>query len=191
MRIPRVLLLLVVWVVLGGCDRNMEPFVPGEKPQPPDLAKIFPAGAERPSAAERRPAAGPTGGRGAAPMGGQTAAPASAGGEAIQGTVELAEGLDERIPPGAVLFLIARTGAGGPPLAVKRIASPSFPFAFQIGPDDRMIQAMPFVGPIQISARVDRDGDARTSDAGDLQGRAAAGVEPGATGVVVRVDEAL
>ena len=34
-------------VALLGCDRNMEPFAPGEEPRQPDLSKIFPAGAEQ------------------------------------------------------------------------------------------------------------------------------------------------
>ena len=183
MRIRHVLPLVVLWAALFGCDRNMEPFVPGEQPQPPDLAKIFPAGAERPAAADRQAAPGPTGGRGAAPV--------SGGGAAIEGTIELSEGLAGSVPPGAVLFLIARTGAAGPPLAVKRIVSPSFPFDFRIGPDDRMIQAMPFVGPIQISARIDSDGNATTSDPGDLQSRTVTGVDPGVTGLVIEINEAL
>jgi len=179
MRIRSLLPVLMVWLAVLGCDRNMEPFVPGEKPQPPDLTKIFPAGAERTAAAPREAAPTPSGGRGAAPVGG--------GGAAIEGTIELAAGLEGRIPPGAVLFLIARTGNPGPPLAVKRIASPSFPFAFKIGPEDRMIQAMPFVGPIQISARIDRDGNAMTRDPGDLESEVATGVEPGATDLVIEI----
>jgi len=180
MRVGLLLPFLIVWLVLCGCDRNMEPYVPGEQPRPPDLAKIFPAGAERPAAAAPQAAATSDGGRGAAP--------ASSAGAGIEGTVELAEGVAGRIPPGAVLFVIARTSAAGPPLAVKRVAAPSFPFAFHIGPEDRMIQAMPFVGPIQISARIDRDGNPMTRDADDLEGQSEGGVEPGATGVVIRIE---
>ena len=47
--------------------------------------------------------------------------------------------LAARVPSGAVLFLIARTGGGGPPTAVRRIADPSFPLEFSIGPEDRML----------------------------------------------------
>jgi cytochrome c-type biogenesis protein CcmH len=183
MRIRSVLPLVMVWLAVLGCDRNMEPFVPGEEPQPPDLAKIFPAGAERTAAPVSQAAPTPSGGRGAAPV--------SESGAAIEGTVELAPGLAERIPPDSVLFVIARTGQGGPPLAVKRIVSPSFPFDFRIGPEDRMIQAMPFVGPIQISARIDRDGNAMTRDPGDLESRVATGIEPGATGLVIAIDETI
>ena len=47
MRAGPVLALAIASVAIAGCDRNMEPFVPGEKPRQPDLSKIFPAGAER------------------------------------------------------------------------------------------------------------------------------------------------
>ena len=69
-----------------------------------------------------------------------------------------------------MLFLIARTAAAGPPLAVKRIEAPSFPLDFEIGPDDRMIQAMPFAGSVQLTARLDSDGNATSRTPGDLQG---------------------
>ena len=82
----------------AGCDRRMEPFVPGEKPQTPDLTKIFPAGADRAA----RPVAdlpSPPG-RGAPPVVEQVAP--------IQGTIELAPEFAKRVPPNAVLFLMAR-----------------------------------------------------------------------------------
>jgi hypothetical protein len=74
---------------------------------------------------------------------------------------------------------------------VRRIPSPSFPLAFSIGPDDRMIASRPFVGPLNLTARLDGDGNATTRSPGDLQGAAAAPVDPGASGVVVVLDEAL
>jgi len=183
MRTRSVLPMAMVWLAVLGCDRNMEPFVPGEEPQPPDLAKIFPAGAERTVTPPSQAAPTPTGGRGAAPV--------SESGAAIEGRIELAPGLAERIPPGSVLFVVARSANPGPPLAVKRIVSPSFPFEFRIGPEDRMMQNMPFVGPIEISARVDRDGNAMTRDPGDLESDPATGIQPGATGLVIAIDEAI
>ena len=41
---------LALWLgcaALLACDRNVEPYVPGEEPREPDLSKIFPEGAER------------------------------------------------------------------------------------------------------------------------------------------------
>lgn len=177
------LLLLVVCAL--GCDRNIEPFVPGEEPEQPDLSKIFPAGAERSAEGELAlpEAPGRDGGRGAPPV--------AASGPAIVGTVTLAPELEGRVPQGAVLFLIARSAASGPPLAVKRIPSPSFPLRFSLGPEDRMIEALPFAGPLRVSARVDVDGEATTRSPGDLRGATPESVAPGARGVSVVIDEVL
>ena len=49
---------------------------------------------------------------------------------------------------------------GGAPLAVQRILSPSFPFAFGITERDAMIEGTPLIGEMSVTARVDQDGDA-------------------------------
>ena len=102
--------------------------------------------------------------RGAAPLAAESGAP-------IHGTLRLAAELQGAQPSGAVLFLIARTAAAGPPLAVKRIEAPRFPLDFEIGPADRMLATMPFAGAIQLSARLDSDGNATSRTPGDLTGR--------------------
>jgi hypothetical protein len=117
-----------------------------------------------------------------------TASPAS---ETIEGTIQVVPPLSEQIPDGAILFLIARTGAPGPPLAVQKMPVPKFPFKFSIGPDDRMIQAMPFKGPILLSARIDTDGNAMTRTPGDLQTNSNATYDPGDRGVTLLIVEAI
>ena len=109
----------------------------------------------------------------------------------MRGRIELAPALEGRVPAGAILFLIARNPQPGPPLAVQRIPSPRFPLDFSIGPEDRMIQTLPFEGTLLVSARLDADGNATTRTPGDLQGAAADGVTPGASGVSVVLDELL
>jgi hypothetical protein len=74
---------------------------------------------------------------------------------------------------------------------VKRVASPRFPFEFSIGPEDRMIQTMPFEGPLTLTARLDGDGNATTREAGDLQGEIPDSVDPGASGLTLTLDERL
>ena len=177
---------MVLAVLALGCDRKIEPFVPGEKPEPPDLSRIFPEGAEKAARQEANaaPPAAP-GGRGAAPVGGGSSE------QVITGTVTIAPELAARIPPGAVLFLIARSGDSGPPLAVKRIPDPKLPLAFSIGPDDRMIKTLPFAGPIKLSARIDSDGNAMTRLPGDLSGAAAEPHQPGDSGVALVIDQVL
>ncbi len=85
-----------------------------------------------------------------------------------------------------------RTGAGGgPPLAVKRIEAPTFPMEFSVGPDDRMIKTVPFEGPLQLSARLDADGNAMTRAAGDLQGQTPEPHQPGESGIAIVIDQAM
>jgi len=180
--------LVIAFVLAGwlGCDRNVEPFDPNEQPAAPDLSRIFPAGAEQEEAGP--PSLPPTPGRGAPPLATEAS---GADGPPIRGTVSVADELAGRVPPGAVLFLIARRGGGGPPLAVERTPSPRFPLEFSLGPEDRMIQTLPFAGEVQITARLDADGNAMSRQPGDLEGRAPTAVSPGATGVAVVLDEVL
>ena len=180
---------LLLVLALTACDRNLEPFDPNEQPRDPDLSKIFPEGAE--SAEPAQPGLPPPPGesRGAPDLPSEVAAAGSTA--PITGTVELAPEFAGRTPANAVLFIIARHGAG-PPLAVKRVANPNFPFEYSIGPDDRMIQSMPFTGPIELTARIDGDGNATSRSPGDVMGTARTGpVEPGATGVAILLDTPL
>ena len=177
----RVLFLAALVLFAAGCDRKIEPFVPGEKPEQPDLSRIFPEGAEADARIPTEPPPAPA--RGAPPV--TSSAPP------IQGTIRLAPELRGRVPEGAVVFLIARAEGGGPPLAVVRIEAPDFPLDFSLGPGDRMVAARPFIGPLRITARVDADGNASTRSPGDLAGSAPGVHDPGARGVAVLVDEVL
>jgi len=176
-------LFLAAWL---GCDRNVEPFDPNEQPAEPDLSRIFPAGVE--PAEPGPPGMPPPPGRGAPPL---AAGSRTANGPPIRGTVSVADALAGKVPSGAVLFLIARSGAAGPPLAVLRVPEPRFPLEFSLGPENRMLETLPFAGELQLSARLDVDGNAMSRQPGDLEGRAAGVVSPGATGVVVVLDEVL
>jgi cytochrome c-type biogenesis protein CcmH len=182
-RAPTLLLLAVVSV---GCDRNLDPFDPSEEPEAPDLSRIMPEGApEAPTPGlPPSPEQAPPAPRGAPPVAAESGPP-------IEGTVRLAAGLEGRVPAGSVLFIIARRGGAGPPLAVKRIREPGFPLSFTLGPEDRMIQSIPFVGPLQVTARVDSDGNATSRSPGDMSGAAGGDVQPGARGVDVVIDQVL
>lgn len=180
-KLARAALLLALTGVLGmGCDRNVAPFDPNERPSQPDLGRIFPAPeGDSPQMAARSGSAGPAAG---ADVG------TGRSGAAVRGTVHLAEG---DAPPGdSTLFIIARRAgaAGGPPLAVVRVPGPSFPFDYEIGPDDVMIPTMQFEGAIELTARLDRDGNASTRDEGDRETRAPMPVAPGAVGVDLRLE---
>jgi len=179
MGFPRILLLVIACLGAAGCNRNMEPYVPGEEPKQPDLSRIFPEAAEeREAPVAIMPAAPGQAARGIPP-------------QSIQGTIEVAPELADRIPEGATLFVIVRAGETGPPTAVKKVESPSFPFQFSVGPEDRMIQAQPFQGPLRLTARLDTDGNAGTRSPGDIQGGYPDPVDPGAKSLEFSLDELL
>jgi hypothetical protein len=189
-RIVAALLAACALHAAAACDRRIEPFDPEEKPAPPDIARIFrPEQDPLPELAAGVPAPrpGPRAGPDATGAAGGDAGPPAP----ITGTIRLAPELAGRVPADAVLFLIALRGTAGPPLAVVKLTSPSFPLEFEIGPDDRMIETLPFEGPVLLSARLDADGEPLTRAPGDLQGRAPGEMLPGATGVILTIDEAI
>lgn len=141
------------------------------KGKPPE-ATMFGGGAPAPAEPARPSTEGGAGSDAPA------AAPAAAEGAPVSGVIRLAD--SEQLVPGAVLFITARSsamGGKGPPLAVERVMRPSFPYEFELGAGDRMIKEMPWQGPLDISARLDSDGNAMTKGPGDLTSG------PGATNV--------
>ena len=153
-----------------ACDRRFEPYVdPADEPARPERPVVVP-GLENPAP------------RAQMPMGPRDAgAPPAEGGQPISGRVVAGEGVSSGGE--GILFVIARSAGGGPPLAVKRLPIGPFPLAFEIGPEDVMIAGRPFAGPITLSARIDRDGDPLTRDPGDAAATLPAAIEPGASDV--------
>lgn len=162
------------WIWLGllllastaACDRRLEPWIAKEAEAPEPERPVRIPGLNAPIV---RSLPG-------APL--TTAPPPMRGAAPIRGTLQLAGG--EAAGSDGVLFLIARSSDVGPPLAVKRLPVGPFPMAFEIGPTDVMVPGTPFTGPIQLTARVDRDGNPVTVEAGELRGRLSTTVEPGA-----------
>jgi cytoskeletal protein CcmA (bactofilin family) len=89
----------------------------------------------------------------------------------IEGTVNVSEALQKKIPANGTLFIFARSEGvkRGPPLAVKRIADLKLPYEFTLGPQDVMMPGTAFEGPMVLAARIDVDGDARAGP-GDIEG---------------------
>lgn len=167
----RILLFLALCISVS-CDRKTEPFNAAERPRQPDLAKIFP-----PEPRETNEQAD------------AQATPSDT--RPLRGEIQISEDLKLRISPHSVLFLVARLDDASPPLAVKRVPDPKFPLEFELGPADRMIESMPFVGPLKLSVRVDSDGNVSTREAGDLFGEAPGIYHPGDVGIVLHIDRAL
>lgn len=104
----------------------------------------------------------------------------------VTGTVRLDASLSSRPQPkDAVLFIIARD-AERKIVAVRREDGVAFPFAFTISSADAMTQGTRFAGPLEITARLSRTGDALPA-AGDLEG-VASGVAVGARDIALTID---
>ena len=91
-------------------------------------------------------------------------ADAERGGPGVQ-CLELAPGTTA--PSGAVLFVNLRIVAGaGPPSAVERIDSPTFPLDITLDSSDAMpgLAGRPLPDSGVVSARLDSDGNASTRD---------------------------
>jgi cytochrome c-type biogenesis protein CcmH len=93
-------------------------------------------------------------------------------GQTISGTITVDAKLKANLDSNAALFIIARPagGPGGPPLAVKKIDQPKFPLSYSLGQENVMMQGTPFSGKVNISVRLDKDGNPTTRGAGDLTG---------------------
>lgn len=139
------------------------------------LAEIPPAGAP----AQKKP---------------QTAPAASTAGQTISGEITLDAKFKDKLDPQAALFIIARPagGPGGPPLAVKKIDKPVFPLNYSLGAENVMMQGTPFTGRLNVTVRLDKDGNPTTRGAGDLTGEYKKNpVETGAKNVDIIIDQAL
>jgi cytochrome c-type biogenesis protein CcmH/NrfF/cytochrome c-type biogenesis protein CcmH/NrfG len=90
----------------------------------------------------------------------------------IGGKISIDPKLKAKVDGKATLFIIARPlgSATGPPLAVKKIDRPVFPLSYSLGPENVMMQGVPFTGKLAINARLDKDGNPITRQPGDITG---------------------
>lgn len=112
---------------------------------PPDLRQLL---AERLSELEKQPDA---------PARPQTTGPAKS---SVNVSIQLAPALAAQVPPAATLFVIARRGEGGPPLAVVRRPVSSWPIAITMTDADAMTPgtSLASAGPVHLIARISRSG---------------------------------
>lgn len=94
----------------------------------------------------------------------------------LAGVLKLDPKTKDKVKAGDVIFLVARgpglAGAPGPVVAVRRLEAAAFPMEFRIDSRDAMMtgtQGM-MKGPLVLTARVDKDGDAITKNPGDVTG---------------------
>ena len=186
------LLALTITVVMGlgtACSRNSQP------PERPAGLPPGPAGqatapiAAGPPATAHRPSP-PTPGSSEV----ETVAPPPDPRASISGTITLPPQRRKDVAKSDIVYIIARR-AGGPPgpgsmLGVQKHPVGEFPMPFTLSGRDAMVPGTPFEGNVDISVRLDKDGDAMTRRKGDLLGEVK-GVKVGAAGVPIPLDTVL
>ncbi len=105
----------------------------------------------------------------------------------VSGTISILPDLGISINPSAILFLFARPEGekSGPPLAVRKHGIFDFPFEFEIGQLNTMMEGSVFEGNLTLTARLDQDGN-RKSSPGDVEGKI--NVKAGEKGVGLILD---
>lgn len=112
----------------------------------------------------------------------------------IRGKITLDPKVKNQADGRATLFIIARraNADAGPPLAVRKIERPSFPVSYSLGAENVMMQGLPFSGKLNVSARLDKDGNPATREAGNLVGEHKKNpVEVGANNVDIIIDQVI
>ena len=113
----------------------------------------------------------------------------------LRGTIRAGKAVADAIKPGSVLFLSAwpidpaTEEVLGAPVAVAKMAVEALPMKFELSERDVMVDGTRFDGEVMVRARVDGDGEARTSEPGDVEGRVRARVP--ASGVDLVLDTAV
>jgi cytochrome c-type biogenesis protein CcmH len=119
----------------------------------------------------------------------EKAASATAG-ATIKGSIDIAPALKSKLAASDVLFLFARAGQGGPPVAAVRASAGKLPLEFELNdsmamnPGNTLSQQK----QVMLVARVSKSGNPM-AQAGDLEGTVA-DVKVGATGVKIVIDQA-
>jgi cytochrome c-type biogenesis protein CcmH len=128
-------------------------------------------------------------GSGAAVAVGRQAPGAAAPGAAIRGRIDIAPALRAGLDASDVLFLIARAGEGGPPVAAIRATVGELPLEFVLDDGSAMNPGNKLSQHKQVTlvARVSRSGEPMARP-GDLEGTLA-NVAVGASGVALVIDQ--
>ena len=136
------------------------------------LLSLIPAGEERNEVVKVLATIPTTGGVASSPAPAEKRSAAASSSAQISGKITIDPKLKASIDPNAALFIIARraSGAGGPPLAVKKVDRPTFPLDYTLSQDNVMMQGMPFTGKITVTVRLDKDGNPVTRTPGDMTG---------------------
>jgi cytochrome c-type biogenesis protein CcmH len=108
---------------------------------------------------------------------------------AIKGRIDIAPALKSRLADTDVLFLFARSGQDGPPVAVIRASASQLPLEFELDDSTAMNPGNPLSQHKRVTlvARVSKSGNPMAQP-GDLEGTVAA-VKVGAAGVKILINQ--
>ena len=106
----------------------------------------------------------------------------------LRGTITLDAKLGVEAKPGDIIFVGVASKAEGKTLALARFDVAQLPMPFSIDADSAIFTGA-FDGEVVVVARLDRDGEARTRGAGDIEGAATATIP--AEGVAVTLSSVL
>jgi cytochrome c-type biogenesis protein CcmH len=125
----------------------------------------------------------------ASPPSPEATPPSMASGATIKGSIDIAPALKSRLAASDVLFIFARAGQGGPPVAALRSSAGQLPMEFELNDSMAMNPANTLSQHPQVSlvARVSKSGSPM-GQAGDLEGTVPV-VKVGAAGVKIVIDQ--
>lgn len=111
--------------------------------------------------------------------------------ETVAGNIVLPKARKKDVKKGDTMFLIVRRAGGAPGpgsmLAVQKLTVDEFPMPFVVSERDAMIPGSKFSGEVNLSVRVDKDGDPMTRRKGDVFGEIQ-GVKVGTQDVALPLD---
>jgi hypothetical protein len=110
------------------------------------------------------------------PAADETVPPAPSPKETISGTITVPGSRRKDLAKSDIVFIVARR-AGAPPgpgsmIAVQKHPLGAFPMPFTLSGRDSMLPGRRFEGKIDVTVRIDKDGDGLTRKKGDLYGQA-------------------
>ena len=118
-----------------------------------------------------------------------------AGEVVVSGTLSIEGSLLARLPKTATLYIIGRPAPVGPPLAIKRIPLPTFPYSYALTQADAGMMPgqevdMNGLDALYISVKIDQDGMVGPAQPGDMEGAYASNpVAPGSLNVDIVIDK--
>lgn len=110
----------------------------------------------------------------------------------ISGTIQLDPSLKNKTSEKDTIFLMAKPALGGPPVAALKLVGNEYPYSFHLTSENLMTPDSSLDVPLNLTVRVDKDGDAFTKGPNDLIGTYEKNpVSIEASDIVITINETL